>query len=436
MEPAASKKRMLAMGKEPRDLTVETLKKLCCNGQSEEVLAALAVVEPGKWLEKCSDGNTPLHVAVVKGHLEIFELIIDRCRLVSLQVSSATGFAGRTLLHQACKGGCIKLVKILIDNFKSNLKAEDAHHYTPMHLAALNGHKELVALLVSDYKCSTGPVGTRALALLHLACLGGHIDLVGTLIKDFGAEIDAKDSYSNTPVTFAVQRGHSQVVDSLINYFKCNPYIRGYKNRTLLHQACLCGHLQLVRTFVTHHKFRIKSRDGSSSKEIGDAPICLAAKRGHQKIVVHLIERYHCDPDITGRKEKTLLHYACEGGHFHLACTLITDYKLDLDLRDRDGNSPLHLGMKHHHSAMVYDLLTKFPIDLTVTNSQGRTVLDLARKYGDVRVMEYLMLIKLEGLLRNDDKDGIKNWLQNEGRDLLVSMHHSCIFATVKFHSP
>ena len=278
---------------------------------------------------------------------------------------------------------------------------------------------------MNHHKCPTGPVGTRALTLLHLACLGGHIDLVGTLIKDFGAEVDAKDSYSNTPVTFAVQRGHSQVVNSLINDFKCNPYIRGYKNRTLLHQACLSGHFQLARTLIMHYKFRMNSRDGNSSKEIGDAPICLAAQRGHEKIVTNLIDWYHCDPYITGRKEKTLLHYACEGGHLQLACTLITDYDLSLDLRDKDGNSPLSVGMKHHHSTMVYDLLTKFSIDITVTDSQGRTLLDLARKYGSVRVTESLMWIKYEGLLQENDIERIKNWLQNEGRYLLVSMHHN-----------
>ena len=103
-----------ANSKEPSDQTVETLKKFCCNGQSEEVLQ----VEPGKWLQKCSDGNTPLHVAVVKGHSRIFELIIGS-GLEQSRVSSATGFAGRTLLHQACKGGCIELVKVLIEHCKN-----------------------------------------------------------------------------------------------------------------------------------------------------------------------------------------------------------------------------------------------------------------------------------------------------------------------------
>ena len=116
----------LIVGEE--DISVDTLMKVCRVGEVEEVKALLAEVgDSVKWLSKCSDGNTPLHAAVAEGHLEVFQLVVDSTELPPAQVASATGFAGRTLLHQACEGGHSNLAQVLIDEFGSDLHAEDTH---------------------------------------------------------------------------------------------------------------------------------------------------------------------------------------------------------------------------------------------------------------------------------------------------------------------
>ena len=87
--------------------------KVCHAGDMEEVKALLAEVgDCVKWLSRFGDGNTPLHAAVAEGHLEVFQLVIDSAELPPAQVASATGFAGRTLLHQACEGGHSNLIYI------------------------------------------------------------------------------------------------------------------------------------------------------------------------------------------------------------------------------------------------------------------------------------------------------------------------------------
>ena len=198
--------------------------EVCRAGDVEEVEALLAKVgDCVKWLSKCSDGNTPLHAAVTEGHLEVFQLVVDSVELPPAQVASATGFAARTLLHQACEGGHSNLAQVLIDEFGSDLHAEDDDHHTPPHLAALNRHGDLTTLLVHKYGYPTEPSGTQSTTLLHMACLGGHLELVETLINDYGSEIDAIDSSNSTPLSLAESEGHNGVVALIIKTLQNNP---------------------------------------------------------------------------------------------------------------------------------------------------------------------------------------------------------------------
>ena len=219
------------------DISVDTLMKVCRAGDMEEVKALLAEVgDCVKWLSKCSDGNTPLHAAVTEGHLEVFQLVVDNTELPPAQMASATGFAGRTLLHQACKSGHSNLAQVLIDEFGSNLHAEDDDHHTPPHLAALNGHGDLTTLLVDKYGYPTESSGTQSTTLLHMACLGGHLELVETLINDYGSEIDAIDSSNNTALSLAESKGHNEVVALIIKTLQNNPR-RRFNEQALQNQA-------------------------------------------------------------------------------------------------------------------------------------------------------------------------------------------------------
>ena len=199
--------------------------KVCHAGETEEVKALLAKVgECMKWLSKCNDGNTPLHAAVAEGHLEVFQLVVDSVELPPAQVASATGFAGRTLLHQACEGGHRNLTEVLIEKFGSDLHAEDDGRHTPPHLAALNGHGDLTTLLIDKYGYPTESSGTQSTTLLHMACLGGHLELVVTLINDYRSDVDAMDSSNNTPLSLAKSKGHNEVVAQILQNKPCRMF--------------------------------------------------------------------------------------------------------------------------------------------------------------------------------------------------------------------
>ena len=96
---------------------------------------------------------------------------------------------------------------------------------------------------------------------------------------------------------------------------------------------------------ISKYTFQLHTKDKSKN-----APICLAARKGHRRLVTQLIDRYECDPSIIGSAGKTLLHHACEGGHLKLAKILVREYGLDLNAKDKHGNTPLKLAVLHNDS--------------------------------------------------------------------------------------
>ena len=109
---------------------------------------------------------------------------------------------GRSLLHNACKGGNVNLVKTLIREHKADVYALDDENNTPLHVASLSGKEEVVLSLITDFKCDISAKGVMGRSLLHNACNGGNVNLVKTLIREHKADVDALDDENNTPLSY------------------------------------------------------------------------------------------------------------------------------------------------------------------------------------------------------------------------------------------
>ena len=75
---------------------------------------------------------TPLQVAAEAGKEDIAIVLINE---FSCTTSVKKGWLGRTLLHSACEGGCLNLVQTLIRDHKADVNARDVFNNTPLHLA-------------------------------------------------------------------------------------------------------------------------------------------------------------------------------------------------------------------------------------------------------------------------------------------------------------
>ncbi|XP_042202986.1 ankyrin repeat domain-containing protein 11-like [Homarus americanus] len=92
-------------------------------------------------------GETPLHVAAIKGDTERISQLISQGADVN-----ATDYAGWSALHEACNRGFYNVSKLLIEA-GADVNAKGLDNDTPLHDACINNHFKLVRLLL---RCGAG----------------------------------------------------------------------------------------------------------------------------------------------------------------------------------------------------------------------------------------------------------------------------------------
>ncbi|XP_050684146.1 ankyrin repeat domain-containing protein 12 isoform X3 [Leptidea sinapis] len=87
-------------------------------------------------------GETPLHVAAIRGDHEQVRKIINQG-----QDPNVTDFAGWTPLHEACNYGWLQVVAVLV-SCGANVNAKGLDDDTPLHDAATSGNLKMVKFLI------------------------------------------------------------------------------------------------------------------------------------------------------------------------------------------------------------------------------------------------------------------------------------------------
>ena len=152
--------------------------------------------------------NTPLHLAVKEGMEDIAIALINE---FSCSTSVKGGWYGRTLLHNACEGGCLNLVRTLIRDHNADVNAQDDHNNTPLHLAVKEGMEDIAIALTNEFSCSISVKDRSGRTVLHSTCERGCLTLVRTLMQDHNADVNTQDDDNYTPLHLAVQAGKEDI---------------------------------------------------------------------------------------------------------------------------------------------------------------------------------------------------------------------------------
>ncbi len=353
--------------------------------------------------EQNKDGNTPLHLAAEEGHVEVVQLLLERCSTLDLEMKNAHG---NTVLHQATVNGHDKVVQVLLDlaatEFDLDEKNNDGN--TPLHVAVKEGHVQVVNVL--------------------LGC-------------DFELELDAKDKDKNTPLHLATKGGYLEVVKVLLDHAhgkKRKLFSWNRDGNSALHLAIEEGHVEVVKQLLeragTELDLNDKNRNGSNT------PLHLAAEAGKKEIVAILLAfdgtKQTTDSDstemnndqqrttklnlnATNKEENTPFHLACKEGHNEVVDVMLKRVgELALDAINIRGNTPLHLAAINGHVHIVNKLLKlEGEVDLNGRNKKGQTALHFATIKCHPNVVKALCLAKDDRLRANlEDRNG-KTCLQH-----------------------
>ena len=391
---------------------------------------------------KDEDDQSPLDYALQLKHFEIVKIFISEQQFepttediennrIWLTFACQCGYLGMvksffdqnhiqdiqmlTLMHDACQGGHLDIVKYLHQlNFDHNSK--DVHHLTPLHHACQAGHLHIVQYL-EQLGCNQNARDEEQRTPLHHACLNGHVSVVKHLCKyspiSIRNDLWVKDEHELYPLDCAWQNGHHEVVNYLITHQHCKPNEQ-FKDVcssgwTWLTYASRYGHLTIVQYLIDELGCDPDSRDGKQR-----TPLHYACCGGHLEIVKYLDAR-QCTLDIKDKEQRIPLDYAYIDGHNHVVEYLRDSLDEDqlppvhyacqhgnikavksfpresLELKDSNCRTPLHIACANGHLTIVRYLLEGQHCDQEVKDKDQQTPLHYASKYGHIDIVQYLI---------------------------------------------
>lgn len=214
----------------------------------------------------CELGFTPLTCAIMGGHDELVQWLID---LGTQSVNTATT-EGLTPMHFAARHGRVHIMAMLMKAGCTTLNAMDARGCTPMHLAMTSQSVNVVRFIARRSPESLTPKTFHGLLPLHAACDYACPKAVRVLLKYGPASmIDDNDNATReTALHVAARRAaSSKGADSL-------------------------GHLRCVQLLV-----RAGSKGAAMTDVLGLRPIVYAMRTNHAMLIGVLIVA--CPEDMT-----------------------------------------------------------------------------------------------------------------------------------------
>lgn len=163
-------------------------------------------------LEAAASGNYP----------EVTRLLKEDCLAVGVTVDGADGMAGGTALIRAACNGNIKVIKILVDEFKANVEKKDYAGMSPLQVAAVRGLMETVQFLIEKCGASVNATSLKGHSALMHAAYEGHFDLVKYLMNECNADRKLKSLQGFGLMHFASMGGHSEIVQYLLDLDPAN----------------------------------------------------------------------------------------------------------------------------------------------------------------------------------------------------------------------
>ncbi|XP_071098531.1 serine/threonine-protein phosphatase 6 regulatory ankyrin repeat subunit B-like [Haliotis cracherodii] len=307
---------------------------------------------------------TPAMKAAVNGAAHAFDLLVEaKADLYPKDDNN------NTILHLACHGGHVSIVKYLLTKFEINACGNNG--WTPVMYAAANGEKNVFDLLVSkgadlfmkdDYNNS----------VCHLACVGGNMSIVEYLLPKY--EINSRGDHGRTAIMNAAWSGKSLIFKLLVSQ-DVDLKLTDDNNDTVLHFACEGGDAAIVEHLLTRVDLNTRGRNGWT-------PVMVAARFGKLDPFNLLVSK-QVDLRLTDDNNDTVLHFACEGEGAAIVEHLLPT--VDLDICGRNGRTPVMVAARFGNRELSKD------VDVTLTDDYNNNILHLACQGGNRLIIEHLL---------------------------------------------
>ncbi|KAF8783488.1 ankyrin-2-like [Argiope bruennichi] len=377
-----------------------------------------------------AEGNSPLHLAVLKSNVHVILELIKFGGDVRL-----TNKRGNTPLHVAAMRGKPCIIETLLKSDTSLINCGNIRKNTPLHIAVIHGKPYAAEMLIrheADINCSNIEGNTP----LHMAIIHDKEDMVKTLIKS-RADLDYSNKEGNTPLHLGVIHGKLNIIQSLLSC-GANVGCMNAKGNTPLHLAATHNKFDIIEVLI-----KFKADVGCSNKD-HLTPMHMATINGNCKIIRKLNDNgapvYCTDAEGNTPLHLSVIHnrpnvietlivngaeHICNKNGYtpvHLAVIdnklnivkMLLDFGADIDCRDAELNTPLHLASIYDKPDIVVKLIES-GAKTDLVNQDSHTPVQVAALHGNVNLINVLF------------QNGVRVKLRNQGRRYISSFAQSLI---------
>ncbi|KAF8032266.1 hypothetical protein BT93_D1254 [Corymbia citriodora subsp. variegata] len=302
-------------------------------------------------------GDTPLHVAAKVGSCEVVRVFTDLAKSLHWVVENGQVDARKellrkqnlnkdTVLHYAIRGGCIGVVKLLIEEDSQLCDIINAVDESPLYLATDRGLSCIIELLLGAISSSSSHKGPKGFTALHAGISLSHTSWAKIMEKR-PEMIREGDDMGWTP----------------------------------LHYVAHMGKVVAVRLLLQHDTFVAYDLD-----KAGQLALHLAAFRGHANVIDELVRSCPDACDLINTKGQTALHVAVLDGRVNVVNYILRtpNQKNLINEQDSDGSTALHLAALHKNYKIISMLAQDERVDLLVKNKNHLTALDIFWAHNEV----------------------------------------------------
>ncbi|XP_067654159.1 putative ankyrin repeat protein RF_0381 [Haliotis asinina] len=214
----------------------------------------------GRW------SRTAVMEASLKGHRGVVKFLVDRGANLSL-----VDERGDNVLHWACDGGHLDIVKLILSLDVVDINSGDFLGITPVMVAVLCEHRDVVKFLVGE-GADVSQVDSDGDTVLHYACRSGDLEIVELILSLNMVDINSRGRFSTIPVMGAVHFKHRDVVKFLVGDGADMSLVDSDGN-TVLHYACRSGDLEIVDLILSAYKADINALNNDGKTAVDEARV-------------------------------------------------------------------------------------------------------------------------------------------------------------------
>lgn len=373
---------LLKAGADPfaRDDDDQTAMHLAANLGQTEMVSLLSFYKE-LIHAKDANGNTPLMLAVEKGHLETTKV------LLKIGASPYEKVSGNNVMHKAIQKENVELVNILL-SYEQLIHLKNKDGFTPLMFAALYGQTTIFEILL---KAGADPYekNDRGSDVMSVASAASCIE-IGKLLLPHKKLINSNEDSRIPPLLKFIVAGSLEFIQSFIKA-GADPLVKDYQGWTAMHYA-VNEKIEFVKYFFTYPKLiNAKSNDGTT-------PFLIAAKTATREICEAMIKA-GADPLAKDNELTTTLHKAVAMENSEVV-QLLLQYKELINAKDKLGNTPLFFATTNQ---AIFESLINNGADPSIINTSGDSILHKAAEKGNIEIVKSLLsnakLIDLENPL-------------------------------------